>query len=175
MPEGPIVCDTGPLIALSLIDQLDTLRSLYHRVLVPRVVLDEVTAGGVDRPGASAILAADWLEPVEDVTPDPLLAEELGPGEAAVIAAAYELHARLVLLDERKARRIAARTYGLRVKGSAGLLVAAKRVGLIAEVRPLLDSMVRKGYFLSQRLVDRAAKEAGETAGPSEAESPQDS
>lgn len=115
------------------------------------------------------------MEPVDDVTPDPLLAEELGPGEAAVIAAAYRLHARLVLLDERKARRIAARAYGLRVKGSAGLLVVAKRAGLIGEVRPLLDSMVKKGYFLSQRLVDRAAKEAGETAGESEAKSPKDS
>lgn len=171
MPEDPIVCDTGPLIALSLVDQLDTLRSLYHPVLVPRVVLDEVTAGGVDRPGASAILAADWLEPVEDVTPDPLLAEELGQGEAAVIAASHRLHARLVLLDDRKARRIAAHNYGLRVQGSAGLLVAAKRAGLIAEVRPLLDSMVKKGYFLSRHLVERAAKEAGEATSPSEGDS----
>jgi len=165
MPEGPIVCDTGPLIALSLIDQLDILRRLYRRVLVPRAVLDEVTAGGADRPGASAIVAAGWLDPVEDVTPDPLLAGELGPGEAAVIAAAHALRARLVLLDERKARRIAVQAYGLRVKGSAGILVAAKRAGLIAEVRPLLDSMVGKGYFLSQRLVERAASEAGEASG----------
>jgi uncharacterized protein len=172
MPEGPIVCDTGPLIALSLIDQLELLRRLYRRVLAPRAVLDEVTAGGADRPGAAAILTADWLEPVDDVTPDPLLAEELGPGEAAVIAAAYELKARLVLLDERKARRIAARAYGLRVKGSAGILVAAKRAGLIAEVRPFLDSMVRKGYFLSHRLVERATSESGEAPSQSDAGPP---
>jgi predicted nucleic acid-binding protein len=113
------------------------------------------------------------LEPVENVTPDPLLAEELGPGEAAVIVASHRLDAHLVLLDDRKARRIAARSYGLRVQGSAGLLVAAKRAGLITEVRPLLDSMVKKGYFLSQRLVERTAKEAGEAASPSEGESTQ--
>lgn len=162
MAEGPIVCDTGPLIALSLIDQLDLLPQLYSRVLVPRAVLDEVTAGGADRPGASAIVAAEWLDPVEDVAPDPLLAGELGPGEAAAIAAAFRLQARLVLLDERKARRIAVQAYGLRVKGSAGILVSAKRAGLIDEVRPFFDSMVRKGYFLSQRLVERATSEAGE-------------
>lgn len=164
MSEDPIVCDTGPLIALSLIDQLEILRGLYGRVLVPRAVLDEVVAGGLDRPGAASIVAADWLERVDGVTPDPLLAAELGPGEAAVIAAAYRLHARLVLLDERKARRIAARAYGLEVKGSAGILIAAKRAGLLGEVRPLLDSMVKKGYFLSQRLVERATSEAGEAA-----------
>lgn len=162
MPEGPIVCDTGPLIALSLIDHLDVLRRLYRRVLVPRAVLAEVTAGGADRPGAATIAAADWLEPADDVTPDPLLAAELGPGEAAVLAAAYQLRARLVLLDERKARRIAVQAYGLRVKGSAGILVAAKLAGLVAEVRPLLDSLVGRGYFLSQRLIERAVSEAGE-------------
>lgn len=162
MPDGPIVCDTGPLIALALIDQLEILQRLYPCVLVPRAVLDEVTAGGVNRPGAPAILAADWLVTVDDVTPDPLLAGELGPGEASVIAAAYQLQARLVVLDERKARRVAARAYGLRVKGTAGILAAAKRARLIAEVRPLLDSMVGKGYFLSPRLIERATSEAGE-------------
>jgi hypothetical protein len=162
MPDDLIVCDTGPLIALALIDQLPILRRLYARVLVPRAVLNEVAAGGSDRPGASTILSADWLEPVEDVTPDPLLAAELGPGEAAVIAVGYALEAHLILLDERKARRIAARAYGLRVKGSAGLLVAAKRADLVTAVRPLLESMVREGYFLSQRVIERATAEAGE-------------
>ena len=162
MPDGPVVCDTGPLIALTLIDQLQILHRLYPRVLVPRAVLDEVTAGGVNRPGASAIIGAEWLVALDDIAPDPLLAGELGPGEASVIAAAYRLQARLAVLDERKARRIAARAYGLRVKGTAGILVAAKRAGLIAEVRPLLASMVGKGYFLSRRLIARAASEAGE-------------
>jgi predicted nucleic acid-binding protein len=159
MPDGPVVCDTGPLIALTLIDQLQILHRLYPRVLVPRAVLDEVTAGGVNRPGASAIIGAEWLVALDDIAPDPLLAGEL---EASVIAAAYRLQARLAVLDERKARRIAARAYGLRVKGTAGILVAAKRAGLIAEVRPLLASMVGKGYFLSRRLIARAASEAGE-------------
>lgn len=162
MPEGPIVCDTGPLIALSLIDQLEILPKLYDRPLVPRAVLAEVTAGGGDRPGTHAILSAEWLQVVEDVAPEPLLAAELGSGEAAVIATAYELRARLALLDERKARRVAVRVYGLRVKGSAGVLVAAKRAGLVTEVRPLLEALVTKGYYLSPRLVERATSEAGE-------------
>ena len=67
-------------------------------------------------------------------------------------------------MDELRARRIAERAYGLRVKGSAGVLVAAKRAGLIRAVRPLLESMVEQGYFLSHRLIERASNEAGESS-----------
>ncbi|MEO8197322.1 MAG: hypothetical protein ABI689_11420 [Thermoanaerobaculia bacterium] len=59
MPEGPVVCDTGPLIALSVIDHLQILQPLFGRVIVPQAVLDEVSAGGADRPGSQAILGAD--------------------------------------------------------------------------------------------------------------------
>jgi predicted nucleic acid-binding protein len=162
MPEGPVVCDTGPLIALSLIDHLQILQQLFGRVLVPRAVLDEVSAGGGQRPGSQAILSADWFEILDDVKPDPLLATELGAGEAAAITGAYEVEARLVLLDDRKARRIATSAYRLRVIGSAGILVFAKRAGAIPAVLPLLDAMVARGYYLSRRLVDQAAVAAGE-------------
>lgn len=70
-----------------------------------------------------------------------------------------------MLIDKRRARRIAEQAYGLAVKGSAGILVAAKRAGILPEVRPLLEEMVRQGYFLSWRLIERAAAEAGELSG----------
>jgi uncharacterized protein len=164
MPEGPVVCDTGPLIALSLVDHLQLLQQLFGRVVVPRAVLDEVSAGGAERPGSQAILSADWFEILDGVKPDPLLAAEVGAGEAAAIASAYEVDARFVLLDDRKARRIATGAYRLRVIGSAGLLVVAKRAGAIPAVLPLLDAMVAGGYYLSRRLVGQAAIAAGEVA-----------
>jgi predicted nucleic acid-binding protein len=52
--------------------------------------------------------------------------------------------------------------YKLRVIGSAGLLVTAKRAGLVPAVRPLLDAMVSRRYYLSQRLVEEATTAAGE-------------
>jgi len=161
MSEGPIVCDTGPLIALSLIGHLELLQRLYPRVVVPLAVLDEVRAGGPERLGAEAVLAVSWFESTSDPLPDPLLAAELGSGEAAAIAVAHAISAQL-LLDDRKARRIAMAAYKLRVIGSAGLLVTAKRAGLVPSVRPLLDAMVSRGYYLSQRLVDEATAAAGE-------------
>lgn len=75
---------------------------------------------------------------------------------------AHALGARLVILDDRKARRIAEQAYRLPVKGSAAVLVDARKAGLVKEVRPLLKLMVEKGYFLSERLCERACFEAGE-------------
>jgi uncharacterized protein len=163
MAEGPIVCNAGPLIALAMVGHLDLLPKLYQRVLVPGAVLHEVTGAGAGRMGAAEVAAAAWLERVPSEPPlEPLLAKELGPGEAEVITAAYRRQAKLVLIDERRARRIAEQAYGLRVKGSAGILVSAKRAGLLMAVRPLLQRMCGQGYYLSQRLIDRAVEEAGE-------------
>jgi predicted nucleic acid-binding protein len=163
MPEGPIVCNAGPLIALSIVGHLGLLEKLYRRVLVPHAVIQEVVGAGAGRIGAVELEAASWIERVvTGALPEPLLAMELGPGEAAVISTAHRLSARLVLLDERRARRVAEQAYGLRVKGSAGILISAKRAGLISKVRPLLETMSREGYFLSARLIDRATREAEE-------------
>lgn len=164
MPEGPVVSNTGPLIALAMVGHLDLLPSLYGRVLIPDAVLDEATVAGAGRAGASEIAAADWLDRIRaDVAPEPLLAMELGRGEAEVISMAHRLKAQWVLIDERRARRIAEQAYGLRVKGSAGILVSAKRRGLIPAVGPLLESLNARGYYLSRRLIDRAIEEAGES------------
>ncbi len=49
-----IVLNTGPLIALAIIDRLDILKQLYHEVLVLDMVHQEVLQGGADNLGVSA-------------------------------------------------------------------------------------------------------------------------
>ena len=107
--------------------------------------------------------AAGWALRTEvDPAPDPLLAQDLGRGETEAITLAVRRNARLVLVDDRKARQIAEVAYRLRVKGAPGILVAAKQRGLIALVRPLLEEMRDKGYFLAAPVIERALREAGE-------------
>ena len=52
--------------------------------------------------------------------------------------------------------------YGLDVKGSAGLLIEAKRRGLIETVRPCLEGMIAGGYYISDRVVGATLAAAGE-------------
>jgi predicted nucleic acid-binding protein len=87
----------------------------------------------------------------------------LDEGEAEAIALASELGARVVLLDERDARRMAERI-GLRVLGTVGVLVWAKRAGHIASLSAELDALEGRGRFrLSKALRERVLREVDET------------
>lgn len=95
----------------------------------------------------------------------------LGRGEAEVIALGLEQKhggvACEVVLDDRRARQIA-HEFGLRVVGTVGLLVRAKRHGYVASVRELLERLQAGGFRLSAELLRQAlvlAGEDGEEAG----------
>jgi hypothetical protein len=160
--SSPIVFNAGPLIALSLVGQLQVLPALYNKVLVPEAVWHEIVDSGFGRAGAAELKASKWIEVVPSTSVDSFLEADLGRGESQVIAVARARGAALVLIDELLARRVAGQVYGLRVKGSGGLLVQAKKAGLIPAVRPLLDGMKERGYYLSVRLIERACSEVDE-------------
>jgi predicted nucleic acid-binding protein len=58
-----------------------------------------------------------------------------------------------------------AEALGLSVVGTLGVLLAAKRTGLVAEVRPLVDELLRQGFWVAPRLVKLALLAAGEDGG----------
>lgn len=68
------------------------------------------------------------------------LAVSLGAGEREVLALAIESVDPLVILDDALARRFAVRLR-LRLTGTLGLLLKAKKTGQIESVRPYLDRL----------------------------------
>lgn len=156
-----VACNTGPILGLHRIGRLDLLTQLIPEIVVPPVVVGELGDGL----GADDVALQRWLRGVTVREPialiDPFLTAELDAGEAAVIALARELSLPL-LMDERKGRKIAALAYNLGVIGTGRVLVEAKRRGLIQGVRPAMEQMRAAGYFLSERLVQFVAREAGE-------------
>jgi predicted nucleic acid-binding protein len=160
--DGPVVADTTPLIALSLVDRLGLLRSLYHRVVIPPAVRSELEAGGSRGSGSVDLAAASWIEtvPLEDPSRADLLAD-LDRGEAEVIALGQERHARLVIIDERLGRQHA-RRLGLPLTGTIGVLLRAKEKGLLPAIRPSLEILREGGIYLGAELVERALRLAGE-------------
>jgi predicted nucleic acid-binding protein len=171
---GIVVADAGPLIALSRIDRLALLKSLYGLVVVPTAVFSELRVDS-DRPGARTLSAAFAegairLQPLAAGREDEVarLSRVLDPGEASAILLAEQLQARFLLMDERRGRQVA-RARGLRVVGVAGVLLVAKRAGLLASVGAALTELSRHQYRLSDALVQEVLHLAGELrTGPSE-------
>jgi len=162
-----VVADAGPLIALARIDRLSLPASLYGSVAVPETVLAErcVDSG---RPGSRVLSAALARAVIQPQAPAPGSAGELArlcllldAGEAAAILLAEQTDCRFLLIDERRGRDIARRR-GLPVVGLAGVLLAAKRSGLLVSVGPLLADLSRQGYRLAAALVAEVLRLAGE-------------
>jgi hypothetical protein len=161
--KADIVCNSGPLIALAIIQRLDLLRATFGRVIVPDLIRREILTGGSTGAGLAAIRECAWLEVLPLASsPDPLLTATLDVGEAAVIALARDLGVGTVLMDERKGRKIARTVFGLRVIGTARVLAEAKLAGLIPSARAALLQLKQAGYWLDDRIIEESCRVAGE-------------
>jgi predicted nucleic acid-binding protein len=158
-----VVSDTSPVRALAHLGLLRVLPSLFGRVLIPPGVVTELATppAGMILVTAADLPFADVRAPADHVRVAALKAQ-LDLGEAEALALALEVRADLVLIDEAAARATAA-SLGLTYTGALGLLVRAKRAGLIAEVRPLLDSLEHGlRFFIDDPLRQLILQLAGE-------------
>lgn len=161
MREVTLVVNSGPLIALSLVNQLQVLPRLYRRILVPPAVVREVVELKTAAPGADLLQQAPWIQVAQVSKPSPLLPAFLGLGEVEAITLASEQSGSLLLIDDYRARRVA-EAMGLTAVGTAGVLVRAKQEGQIKAVAPLLEALRQNGYFISDKVVAKAREKAGE-------------
>src|SRR3989337_159972 len=156
---GRLVSNTGPVIALALIDRIDILQNLFQQVSIPDAVHKELLEGGGSGHGLPSYNKATWIQvlPLSNAL-DPLLQTVLDYGEASVIQLAREMKADYVLIDERKGRKIAREIFTLKVIGTARILVEAKRKGIIDCVGDALNRMRDSGYRLHDNIIRYALK-----------------
>jgi predicted nucleic acid-binding protein len=133
-----VLNDASPLIALSRVNGLDWLPSLFGTVSMPPEVCREVLPG-LDLPGEDAItqaLSTGWLDVTGPAPESPAL-PELDEGEAACIRIALAHDGPTLLLIDERAGRAIAQEHGLRVAGTAAIIGLAKQRGLIPSAREL--------------------------------------
>ena len=156
--------DASPLILFARTGRLKLLADLFEEVWIPPRVADESFRDRPERPGAPALAAAlgGWLREVS--APDTAVAAAhaagAGRGEAEAIGLAFQ-HSLPLLIDDRSGRR-AAQSLGVPIIGSAGVLLLAKRRGMLGEIRPVLDDLWAEGLRLSSSLYRRLLEAADE-------------
>jgi predicted nucleic acid-binding protein len=150
-----VVSNSSPLIALARIQRLDLLPTIFQSILIPPAVAREIAP--------SISILPIWLR-IQAPTSTPsasLQRRRLGDGEWEALALAIELNADWIILDDLAARRSAEAT-GLKVIGTLGTLVTAKRTGLVESIRPELDGLRATSFFLGPQLYDELLRAAGE-------------
>ncbi len=156
-----VVVNSTPLIALAKIGRLDLLRELYGRVFIPPAVFDEVCA---KRDVASEQLRAnlDWIEVphfrqrLEDVS---LMPARLHAGEVEAIMLTRALEADYIILDDNAAKKTA-EYLGFKVIGTLGVLITAKRLGLIDDIEAAISDLRRIGFWVSDRVLEMVRRAA---------------
>jgi predicted nucleic acid-binding protein len=126
-----VVADTSVLCYLALLDCLDILPRRFGAIVIPPEVADEcVQPGAPDKLRAFIGNPPDWLRimdaPMEQISE----LATLDAGEAAAIRLALSRRETLLLIDERRGRALA-KSLGLAVSGTLGVLADAARRGWI--------------------------------------------
>lgn len=147
----PAVTNSTCLIGLERIERLDILPQVFSTLTIPTAVSAEVS------------LSADWLtvKSVQNLALVATLKTQVDEGEAEAIALAMELEDVFLILDDRKARQLALQL-NLKVIGTVGMLLRAKRNGIIPQIKPLLTALNQANFRISEPLIQNALRIAGE-------------
>jgi predicted nucleic acid-binding protein len=169
-----VLSAAAPLICLAQVDGLAWLNSIFGQVHVTREVHDEI----LGEPGEEALERAleqgvlklhsewQWHEPQFPF---------LGQGEASCIRAAVNLlkagHDVLLLLDDREARRLAA-SLSIPITGTAGVVGAARRTGLVPSAGAVFEQLIARGFRVSEGVVLGILEAVGESPSPAKPTAP---
>ena len=145
------VCNSTCLIGLDRIGKTDILQQSFDIVFIPPAVFREIG------------YSKEWLivRPIINISMVNILAAQIGPGESEAIALAAELGETSIILDDKKARKIAQLIIP-RVIGNAGILLRAKNQGIIRKIKPILDALNEVDFRIGNSLYKHALELAQE-------------
>lgn len=152
MPETVVIADTSCLISLSTINRLELLKHVFNNIVI---------TPEVDREFGEQL--PDWIvvEAVTDRQKQFLLELEVDAGEASAIALALEKIDPLLIIDEKKGRKVA-QSLSIHTLGTLGVLIKAKENGLIPLVKPEVEKLKQTGFRISDELIAKILQAVNE-------------
>ncbi len=155
-----IISNATPIIALSSVNRVNILKSLFKEIVITEEVKAELIAK--ERYGTEFPFL-DWVKTkkVRNREFNKALALELGPGEASVIALGKEINADFVIIDEKEGHK-KAKYFELTPIRTLAILEAAKKRGLIDTLKPIVLEMVNRGIWYKKELLIKFLKDNNE-------------
>jgi hypothetical protein len=156
------IANTSPVIVLARAGCVDLLERQSTELVLPGSVVEEIVAGPASDP-ARRLVEHGWgvvASPKE--TPAELLEWGLGPGETAVLALARERAQATAVLDDATARACA-KAIGVPVIGTLGVVVRAKRQGIVESAAEIMTAITNAGLYVDDATIRMALERIGET------------
>lgn len=146
-----VVTNSGPLMSLGKLGHLDLLGRLYEQVTMPAAVYDEVVVKGLmrgclDSYQVQLAMQRKYLAVIQLNKPHPQVEDlPLHKGEKEVLNLALDNRSNLVLMDDKIAREHA-QSFGLKVKGTLGVIISAYRSKLLSldEVQIVFETIMKR-------------------------------
>lgn len=140
--QKTIISDTSCLILLDKIGELDLLHKLFQTVSITPEIAKEYDHS-----------LPEWLvvESPSNKTYQLILEASLDKGESSAIALGLEKADPLLIIDDLKGRKFAEKL-GLKITGTLGILIIAKRQNLISSVKPALEKVKKTDFRFSKNL-----------------------
>ena len=142
-----MICNATPLICLAKINQIDILKMLFHEIIIPKAVEDEVVVEG--KPGYAIIKKAIENGWIKILNPKNNLDLELGKGENSAINLAREKKDSLIL-DDAFAIRVAT-SFNIPFFRTTSIILLALRKKIINKNQAIshVQELIKIGYYLS--------------------------
>ena len=147
-----IVSDTSCFIILANIGELDLLQKTFGEIITTKEVLQEF---GEDLPNWVLVKSAT------DKYRQRILETQVDRGEASAIALALEFSKSMLILDDYKARKVA-ENLCLEITGTIGVIIIAKKRGIINSIKPYLEKIRATNFRITEEIERQAFKEAEE-------------
>ena len=159
MKNGLVIADAGPIFSLAIIDKLELLNQLFDEIKISKAVWEEIT---LDKSTEFYYNIEQFFKPkVLSIKGFNELSFVMDYGESESVILYKELNADFLLIDDKKARKIA-ENFDIKCIGTLGILSVAKDKGLLNDLRPIFKTFLENNRYYSIKLLNKLLKSHNE-------------
>ncbi len=156
-----LIADTSPLISLILVGQLNILEKIFGDYYIPQTVWDELQSHNEIKSYRNEINTLSTK--IRKTSSFYLPISGIDKGETEAIILYKEMNADLLLIDDRKAREVA-ELLQIKCIGTLAILLRAKELELIHELKPIFKTFLENDRYYSRKLLNELLLKSSETA-----------
>lgn len=142
-----VVSNTSPLIALAKLDKLDLLAQIFHKIFIPKTVVNEFLNNCPELEEKRFLLACEKFIEIVTMKQQFQFKRNLDLGEREVLSLALELHADIVIIDDKKAFN-EAKEQQIKTASTRAILIIAEKRGLIKSYDTLEQQLRKQSFFI---------------------------